>query len=89
MSEEEEVQLGAGMIEFGEPWSVRIPAAIKNAERNTQNGWLLLEGMKEPLTAGEVAAIKALWEAKEGFITMGGDPPPELIAFTEKIEKLA
>ena len=86
-NEEEEVQLGAGMIEFGEPWSVRIPAAIKKAEELIgPDDWYANDASTIVITATEVALADELW----GFANDGPCPPwPDaLIAFCEKVEKL-
>ena len=89
---EEEVQLGAGMIEFGEPWSVRIPAAINNAEEIVAaENWPLVQARDGvQLTAGEVALAKALWKTYRTLNTESGEEhwPAPLIAFTWKVEKL-
>ena len=85
MSEEEEVQLGAGMIEFGEPWSVRIPAAINNA-KELLNGKTDALGLEGPngfinITAGELALAKALWDELPNF-----HESPDGIPCFEKME---
>ena len=71
------------------PWSERIPAAIKHAKEHLDTGEHVSNGCKLSITTGEAALAEALWEVKEGFITMGGDPPPSHMAFAEKVEKPA
>ena len=100
---EEEVQLGAGMIEFGEPWSVRISAAINNAEelwnkrgRHALQG-ALTDGTSIVITAGELALAKEFYEfsaATQVLVNAVEEEPPDVIwpaalcRFTEKVEKL-
>ena len=76
------------------PWSVRIPAAIKKAEGLIgPDDWYANDASTVVVTAGELALAKdacETWEL-ETMKLYGGiaqEPPPELIAFTEKIEKL-
>ena len=72
---------------------VRIPAAIKKAEAvvayHKWAMWYRKKGSTEPtdiITATEVEVAKALWAR---FDKLPEDTiPPELIAFTEKVEKL-
>ena len=86
------------MIEFGEPWSERIPAAITKAEEHirTRHREVFLTSQQlnkvdeEFITAGEVALAEALWKVwvDVGLSKTPDVPPPELIAFCEKVEKL-
>ena len=72
------------------PYSERIPAAIANAERMLDGyEWKCFEdrgrGIDNYLTAGELAAVKALWR-----VTMaeGWHIDPALREFCEKIEQV-
>ena len=84
------------------PWSTRIPAAIEHAEQLTQDGDYsvpaeLTSYIAEPeerlvaITVGEVALAKALWKTYRTLNTESGEEhwPAPLIAFVEKVEKLA
>ena len=71
-------------------WDERIPVAIANAERMLDGyEWKCFEdrgrGIDNYLTAGELAAVKALWR-----VTMaeGWHIDPALREFTEKIEQV-
>ena len=71
-----------------EPYSVRIPAAIKHAKELIGPQLYIRRG-KGPfvyITVGEVALAEALWD--EFSRPYDGEYPPALIAFTEKVEKL-
>ena len=73
-------------------WSVRIPAAIKNAEawlaETPERDYRFLLKPRTVITAGEVAAIKELWDYWWDSDRDSDVPTPALIAFTEKVEKL-
>ena len=75
-------------------YSERIPAAIKHAKELLAEfeywpGALHVSMDFHPvvLTAGEVALAEALWD--EFSRPYDGEYPPALIAFVEKVEKLA
>ena len=81
-------------------WSERIPAAIADGERLVERGGDWVETERKTLesmyilTAGEVALAKLGWEMWVEYCESleneepGDEPPPALIAFTEKIEKV-
>ena len=81
------------------PWATRIPAAIKRA-KEVGDVYLPTDPVKDTatsprfmLTAGEVALAEALMEAIRGEVgttrfEAALAETPELIAFTEKVEKL-
>lgn len=82
------------------PYSERIPAAIAKGE-----GWFKQPGIIDVavlvnekggavyVTAGEVALAKALWETHRKFCDEYNwdyeEPPPALIVYCEKIERLS
>ena len=79
------------------PWSVRIPAAIKKAEEHLDAGEHVSNGCKLSITTGEVALAEALWMLWGAWVddtsfhpatTARPAPPPALVAFAEKVEKL-
>lgn len=92
MDEDDEARSHWGFPLIIAPWSTRIPTAIEKAERLLDpvydgNVWAANNGMSV-ITAGEVALAKTLWEMVESGDCGQFPPPPELIAFTEKIESL-
>ena len=74
------------------PWSTRIPAAIAKGEEllDGRDGWFPQLPLSEPITVGEVALAAQLWKTELFVQELKGKqpPPPSLIAFCEKIERL-
>ena len=69
------------------PWSARIPAAIEKGEEH-----LVAAQLREVpcrITELELALAKALWAFWEDeYGWSDWTPPPALMAFTEKVERL-
>ena len=77
------------------PRSERIPAAIAKAERllgsKSDYARVYKTGETFVLTAGEVAAVDALWAKRDALMSLSGydvADSPALIAFCEKMEGL-
>ena len=76
-----------------EPYSRRIPAAIKHAKAKLNGAPLYIFTEELSITAGELALAEALWEKCDSDNyndpqAHDWTPPPALIAFCEKVEKL-
>ena len=74
-------------------WSTRIPEAIEEGKKRLGRGTLVRRaggGPETAITAGEAALAEALWETHRKYCDEYNwdydEPPPALIAFTEKIE---
>ena len=93
------IEKGTEHVEEFQLLSTRIPAAIKKAEADVAYHkwamWYRKKGSTEPtdiITATEVALAKLAYESHQSLALEYGEDveivAPELIAFTEKIEKL-
>ena len=83
------------------PWPTRIPAAIADGEKLLDDAEYVLmpphmwgndTNITLVLTAGEVAMADWAWETFYNSPEYNGErtpPPPVLIAFCEKIEKVS